>query len=146
MYQHILVPLDESKCSEAVLPQVEALARQTGATVTFIEVVTVEPTMVMTGPYEMVPDWRQEEVEQRACGCESYLENWQQRFQNKGIEADYCIEYGSIVSAILETAAREGVDLIAMGSHGRTGFSRFIHGSVTAEVMQKAEQPVLIVK
>ena len=46
---------------------------------------------------------------------------------------------------ILQTAAQEGADLIVVGSHGRTGFSRMLLGSIAAKVVSQAPIPVLVV-
>jgi nucleotide-binding universal stress UspA family protein len=47
---------------------------------------------------------------------------------------------------ILQTAADEGADLIVMGSHGRTGISRLMLGSITAKVVARASVPVLLAR
>jgi len=53
---------------------------------------------------------------------------------------------GFPAAAILSVAKEEDVDLIVMSSHGRTGLSRILMGSVAEEVMRKAECPVMVVK
>jgi nucleotide-binding universal stress UspA family protein len=53
---------------------------------------------------------------------------------------------GSPVTEILRFAERENVDLIVMGSHGRTGLSRLLMGSIAEGVMRKAPCPVLVVR
>ena len=47
---------------------------------------------------------------------------------------------------LLQFAKREGVDLIVMGSHGRTGLSRLLMGSIAEGVVRRSECPVLVVK
>ena len=56
------------------------------------------------------------------------------------------ITQGMPARAIIETATREGVDLIVMGTHGRTGLGRAVLGSVAEKVMRRAPCPVLTVK
>ena len=56
------------------------------------------------------------------------------------------ITQGLPARAIVETATREGVDLIVMGTHGRTGVGRAVLGSVAEQVMRRAPCPVLTVK
>lgn len=53
---------------------------------------------------------------------------------------------GAPADAIVDLAKEEGVDLIVMSSHGRTGLGRLLMGSVAEVVMRRAECPVLIVK
>jgi nucleotide-binding universal stress UspA family protein len=75
---------------------------------------------------------------------------WDDLHQIKALQDDVRLEYvlseGGAARAILEAAATHGCDLIVMGSHGRTGFSRFLRGSVAEEVVRKAPCPVLVVK
>jgi nucleotide-binding universal stress UspA family protein len=146
MYKKILVPLDESKCAEAILPHVESVAQSMGATVIFLQVVDFAPTIPLVSPYDMLPDADPGLMERRVAEAESYLADWQRTFQTRGIEASCCIEYGDVVSTIMAVAEREGVDLVAMASHGRTGLSRFFYGSVAAGVMQRIDRPLLLVR
>ncbi|MBI2807935.1 MAG: universal stress protein [Planctomycetes bacterium] len=53
---------------------------------------------------------------------------------------------GDPANVIVETAAEAGADVIVMGTHGRTGFTRLIMGSVAEEVLRKAPCPVLTVR
>ena len=53
---------------------------------------------------------------------------------------------GYAPEGIVETAEEVGCDLIVMGTHGRTGFSRLLMGSVAESVLPKATCPVLVVK
>jgi nucleotide-binding universal stress UspA family protein len=59
---------------------------------------------------------------------------------------EHCYTTGLPVDQILNVANRERVDLIVIGSHGRTGLSRLLMGSVAEGVMRKAHCPVLVVK
>jgi hypothetical protein len=51
-----------------------------------------------------------------------------------------------LAEAILDTADREGADLIALASHGRTGLSRVLYGSVAAGVLHRADRPLLLIR
>jgi nucleotide-binding universal stress UspA family protein len=62
------------------------------------------------------------------------------------VRVDRIIREGPTTAVILQAAADYGADVIVMGTHGRTGFRRFILGSVTEEVLRKAPCPVLTVK
>jgi nucleotide-binding universal stress UspA family protein len=55
------------------------------------------------------------------------------------------VEPGSVVETIINTARERGCDLIVMATHGRTGLTRAILGSVAADVLPKAPCPVLVV-
>ena len=63
-----------------------------------------------------------------------------------GIEARIRVEHGSVVDAIINAAEREGANLIAMASHGRTGLARAFYGGVAAGVLHRVDRPLLLVR
>ena len=66
--------------------------------------------------------------------------------QARGIAVKACTESGPVVAVILDVAEREGVDLIAMASHGRTGLGRVFYGSVAEGILHKADRPLLLIR
>ena len=143
MYNAILVPLDGSNRAEAILSHVEDLAQRYGATVIFVEVVEPVPYSVGLDQDYLV---LREEFERRVQRAESYLAALQSEFRKKGIEARTCVTSGPVVDAIIKTAEREGADLIAMASHGRTGLSQVFYGSVAAGVLHRIDRPLLLIR
>lgn len=146
MYKKILVPLDESKRAEAILPHVEQLARCFDARVIFLEV--LEPIRIYTTSHGYFPqleldEYRDETVIPRA---EAYLSGLEGEFREKSISARSIVEEGPIVSTIIKVAEREGADLIAMASHGRTGLSHVFYGSVAAGVLHRIDRPLLLIR
>jgi nucleotide-binding universal stress UspA family protein len=146
MYKTLLVPLDGSRRAEAILPQVEEIARCFEAKVFFLQV--IEPIYVFTGANGYVGNAGLEENTREilAQKAEDYLVGLQGEFRKKGIHAELIVEEGSIVSTIINVAEREGVNLIAMASHGRTGLSRVFYGSVAAGVLHLVDRPLLLVR
>jgi nucleotide-binding universal stress UspA family protein len=67
-------------------------------------------------------------------------------FQHTGYPLELRVEVGHPFEQILDTARREYVDLIVMGTHGRTGLAHLVLGSVAEQVMRLASCPVLTVK
>jgi nucleotide-binding universal stress UspA family protein len=144
MYQTILVPLDGSKRAEAILPHVEELAQRCSATVILLQV--VEPFSVPIGPAGPNLALDVPMVEQLMNDARLYLANLEGVFREKRIDAQIRVIFGPVVATILDVAKREGVDLIAMSSHGRTGLSRVFYGSVAAGVLHGVDRPLLIVR
>jgi nucleotide-binding universal stress UspA family protein len=66
--------------------------------------------------------------------------------QGSAIRLDRVIRDGPAPAVILDAADEFAVDLIVMGTHGRTGFRRLVLGSVAEEVVRRAPCPVLLVK
>ncbi len=77
---------------------------------------------------------------------ESYLTGLERTFRQKNIEAKKRITQGPVVKMIIDTAANEGADLIAMASHGRSGIARTFYGSVAAGVLQRVDRPLLLIR
>ena len=144
MYHNILVPLDRSKRAEAILPHVEHLARRYGANVIFLHV--VQPDMTPWGPE--IPNKRYyfDEINRQIKATEVYLVELEGRFHSKGINTKRLIFNGSIVETILLAADIEGVDLVAIASHGWSGLPRVFYGSVAASVLQKIDRPLLLMR
>ena len=144
MYKTILVPLDGSKRAEGILPHVEELARSNAAKVIFLHVIESKPFII--GPEFDYIDKYQEMLDQLSEGSEKYLKGLRGEFSEKKIEVDICLAHGSVVEEIIRAANREGVDLIAIASHGRTGLSKAFYGSVAAGVLHRIDRPLLIIR
>jgi len=144
MYHTILVPLDGSKRAEAILPHVEEMALGYEAKVIFVRV--VEPPPVVVVPEGGRRLGHQMEFERREEEAESYLTGIQGEFREKGIEAKTSITFGPVVEEIAKATGREGADLIALASHGRTGLSQVFYGSVAAGVLQRVDRPLLLIR
>jgi nucleotide-binding universal stress UspA family protein len=74
------------------------------------------------------------------------VQNVSVRGARRGVEVVTAVEEGSPHEEVLEYADREGVDLIAMGTHGRTGLDRFVTRSVADRVVRAADPPVVTVR
>lgn len=144
MFSKILVPLDGSKRAETILPYVEQLAQQNDANVVLLQV--LEPGAALVTPYDMVPYFDAEAIEQRKQEAMNYLAGLCAELGANGIKVQKLVEQGPIVRMILDVADREKVRLIAMASHGRTGLARVFYGSVAAGVLSQADRPLLIVR
>jgi nucleotide-binding universal stress UspA family protein len=144
MYKTVLVPLDGSNRAEAILSHVEELAQRYQARVILLQVVEPMPRSVvgLDGTYMMLRD----EFEQRTAKAAAYLDSVRGGFREKGIETRTRVVSGPVVDAIIRAAEREGADLIAMASHGRSGLSQVFYGSVAAGVLHRIDRPLLLIR
>ncbi|SFR66080.1 Nucleotide-binding universal stress protein, UspA family [Halogeometricum rufum] len=141
MYDTILIPTDGSEHAVRAAEHGRYLARLFDATVHVVNVADVQAAAGVFG----------------AGGVD---EEFMSRLDAKGEEAIEAVEdaladadsvetaivRGDPREAILEYAEKHDVELLAMGTHGRTGLSRYITGSVTEHVVRTAEVPVLTVR
>jgi len=142
MYRKILVPLDGSKRAEKILPHVEELARRYKAKVIFLQVIEYK-TVTTHDAALILSDKVFDQVKKHAG---TYLEGLRVEFRKKGIECQTHVIYGPVVEGIINMAAQEGVDLIALASHGRNGLSRVFYGSVAAGLLHRVDRPLLIIR
>ena len=144
MYATILVPLDGSRRAEAIMTHAKTLATCFCAKVIILQV--VEPAYIPSDPASYLPELESELNEHRKREAENYLLSWKQRLSSQEIEAEVKVEIGPIVETIIKVSQEENVDLIAMASHGRSGFSRVIYGSVANGVLQKIDRPIFLIR
>ncbi len=139
----ILVPLDGSDLGAAALPLVEQLALQMNAHVTLLQV--LEPRQVVTwGETQLIfSDRQRRRLEERAL---QYLRGVQLGLRERGVVSRTEVEWGLPAEVILERAAEQEVDLIAMSTHGRSGVARWVYGSIAERVLRGAEVPVLLAR
>ena len=150
MIKRILVPLDGSELAEGVLPHAADLAKGLQAEVVFIQVVNVlspiQPMEPISGPAVMPLLSLPEDVEAERKAAEDYLSRVVTDWRAMGINACCEVVLDAPASSIVGYARSHQVDLIAMSTHGRSGLSRLVFGSVAEQVVREAGIPVLLVK
>jgi nucleotide-binding universal stress UspA family protein len=77
---------------------------------------------------------------------ETYLGDWQKKLQMTKVKCRQVALEGFVPESVLSIAETEAVDLIVMSTHGRSGLSRWVYGSVAAKVLQAAPCPVFLVR
>lgn len=142
----ILVPLDGSELGEKVLPHAEAIARAMGAEITLLTVLAPPSGGPAAGKVEAIPEAALEAAEALWNEARLYLEKLQRDLRSRGIAARIEILQGDIGGEILGYSEAAGCDLIAMTTHGRSGLSRLIMGSIAEEVVRSAGRPVLLIR
>ncbi len=143
MYHKILVPLDGSKRAERILPHVEELAKRYKAKVIFLQVIEYKTVPTTEAAFINISE---QEFDQAKEEAETHLSGIQGEFREKNIESKTHVTYGPVVEGIINIAAQEGVDLIALASHGRGGLSRVFYGSVAAGLLHRVDRPLLIIR
>jgi len=136
----ILCPVDFSEVSGKSIRYAREFAVGMGASLHLLNVVEPRP-MAVDMSLSYVP--LEEDLEKAA---REDLEEIAGAERKHGVEVSLDVRIGSPSDSILEVAAEEGVSLIILGSHGKTGLSRLLMGSVAESVVRKAKCPVLIVK
>lgn len=137
MFERILVPVDGSEPSRNAADHALELAAEQGATVHALYV--VEPVAVTEGGTGQV-------IEAMQSTGESIVSELGDRAEAKDVTAITDVETGVAHRTILEYADENDVDLIVMGTHGRTGIGRYLLGSVTEKIVRLSDVPVLTIR
>jgi universal stress protein A len=133
----ILVSTDFSTCSDSALAMATALARDSNAT---LLIVHVEEIPLATGSAEYlysVPEPATQELKKMLSEVLP---------RDVNVPFEHHLLAGDPAEAIIRTAEQENVDMIVIGTHGRTGLTRLLMGSVAEAVVRRASCPVLTVK
>ena len=146
MYRKILVPLDGSELAECVLPHVEAISK--GCEVKDVILVrVVEPLDLQPDAYIAFTGDELVRIESgRKSEAEEYLKKVKKQLQESVIRVRSEVLAGKAAESLAEYASKNGVDLIVIATHGRSGISHWYWGSVADRVLRSACVPVLMVR
>lgn len=139
-YDDVLIPTDGSEGAKAALDFGVEIARRSDARVHAVHVVA---TAELAGsPESTIPNSVLEDIEQVG---EEAAEEFAETARSAGLEAVSTVLKGSPQRELLSYAEEEDVDLITMGTAGRSGIERYILGSTTEYVIRRSEVPVVAV-
>jgi nucleotide-binding universal stress UspA family protein len=142
MYKKILVPLDGSELAKKALDQAEKLAKAFDAEIILFQVV---PFMPIYGSPELVTPLIVDEKQKDAA--EKYLFNLAEEMKKRSLKVTSRVRTGQVVAMeIIDFAKESGVELIVMCTHGRSGITRWVLGSVALKVLTRAETPILLIR
>ncbi|HXX07295.1 MAG TPA: universal stress protein [Pseudolabrys sp.] len=146
MYQHILIPTDGSELAEHAVTNGLTLAKSVGAKITVIIVeepfnwLSISETQANRASEELIK--HDEKVKKHAA---SVLNRAVNAAKQAGVSCDTIqVENAQPYQAIIATAKGRGCDLIVIASHGRSGLSAVVLGSVTNKVLTHTKTPVLV--
>ncbi len=146
MYQRILAPLDGSGLAECVFPHLEALAA--GCQVKEVVLArVVEPFRpISSGEYILKPEEVLRINEEAKTAAQAYLKEAAAKIKLSETAVKTEMIIGSPAETLANYAARNKVDLILIATHGRSGVSRWVWGSVADRILRSACVPVLMVR
>lgn len=148
MISKILVPTDGSKTAKKSLEYAVQFAKQTGATITLLSVIDKSAFVPQSVPAMSVSKNLMEPIENYLrIAAESYTEYAQKLCLKYEIPCRIVIRSGRPVEEIIKEAEKSKVDIIIIGSHGKSALKAVVLGSVTFGIINKGTKiPVLVVK
>jgi nucleotide-binding universal stress UspA family protein len=142
MYNRMLIPLDGSKTAEKVLPYARRLATVSQVSVELLGVIDMNEIAGEISPSEA--PYAEALAKEALRNSTEYLEGVARTFRNGMVRCR--VEQGRPEDSIINAAAVDKNTLIAMATHGRSGVSRWLLGSVTEKVLRATVNPLLVVR
>jgi nucleotide-binding universal stress UspA family protein len=139
-YGEVLVPTDGSEYAEAAVDHGLAVAEAAGARVHAVNVVDLG-SMTASATYGLPDDV----VARIEADGEAAVEEVASRARGRGLEAVTDVRRGSAARTLLDYVDRKAIDLVTMGTAGRTGLDRYLLGSTTEGLVRRSDAPVLAV-
>ena len=154
MYKKIMVPLDGSPLAECVLPHVESIVKGCNAAeVVFVRV--IEPIHLPAGggsdsgyifSKEEAARIRKETESQNKSLAKKYLDGLIRQKKYPGVKMTVEVLEGNPAHTLAEYAEKNQFDLLVIATHGRSGVSRWVWGSVADRILRSACVPILMVR
>ena len=146
MYKKIMVPLDGSSLAECVLPHVEAIAN--GCPVReLILLRIVEPERVYSVSNSPIdPNIAASRESERKKSAEEYLQKIADKIDGPGLQCKVKAIVGRIADSLVDYCVENSVDLIIIATHGRSGVTRWVRGSIADKILRSSRIPVLMVR
>lgn len=146
---HVIVAVDGTPLSEGVLAAVEAAGFLANAQLELVSVAppTVpSPAVVLAGTSGMPLDWYEESATAARKALETTDDEAAARLRAAGLHVTWKVAAGDPAHEILQAASEVDADLIVMGTHGRTGLTRLLLGSVARNVILHTHASVLVMR
>ncbi|ACZ43436.1 UspA domain protein [Thermobaculum terrenum ATCC BAA-798] len=140
----ILVPLDGSAFAEEALPVARRLADALGGELALVR--AVYPPSATLAQEWMVASYLAEELETREQEAEAYLAEIARRLASEGRETEIYVKVGGPVGVIEAVASECEAALVVMATHGRTGASRLVLGSVAHAMLLRSQVPIVLTR
>ena len=145
LYRKILLPLDGTPRSEVALPVACEFALRFGAELHLLVAYDISSALLV-GQEESLPADLTKLKEHQRRRVESYLQHKAEEIRARGIAVHTVAKGEDAREAICQYAALQEIDVVIMHSGGRSGWMRFLTGSVAEEVLRHAPCPVLILR
>jgi nucleotide-binding universal stress UspA family protein len=142
MFSRMLIPLDGSKTAEKVLPYARRLATVSDVAVELLGVVEMSDIAADIASNEAA--YAEALIREAGRNSTEYLENLAKTFRHGKVRCN--VQQGRPEDIIIAAAAADKSTLIAMATHGRSGVTRWLLGSVTEKILRGTLNPLLVVR
>src|SRR5579862_1624426 len=135
MIERILVPLDGSMTDEAILPQVRRVLHQNRSEIILVRAVNEAPVV-----------GTMEDGDAALEAAREYLYGQKEKLESAEVRVKAVVRHGAPIDVILKTVGEEKATMVAVATHGASGISRLLLGSVAEGILRRSPVPVLVVR
>jgi len=153
MYKKVMVPLDGSKLAECILPHVEAFISGCQLnTIVFVRVIEPVSTSSHRGyqvsemDFKLIEENTKRIKEERTTSADVYLKDVVNRLEHTGVKFQTEVLVGNVADRLIDYSEANEVDMILIATHGRSGVSRWVRGSIADRILRASRVPVLMVR
>jgi len=153
MFKKIMVPLDGSELAECVLPHVQAFISGCQInTIVLVRVVEMAATSYKGAYVTSAEDLAKIDAntkrieEERKNNAAEYLKGVVSRLKSDGVKYQTEVLSGRVAESLVDYSEANAVDLILIATHGRSGISRWVRGSIADRILRASCVPVLMVR
>ena len=147
MYKKIMVPLDGSQLAECVLPHVEAFVQSFSLSkVALVRVVEPEDLPAYRVEGNILSQVKLDRESGRKTAAEDYLAHVGRKLKHGETPLHTEVLIGRVPESLIDYAEQKDIDLIVIATHGRSGVTRWVRGSVADKILRSANVPVLMVR
>jgi len=141
----ILVTLDGSQFSEAIIPHVEKLAKSMNSEVTLLRVIE-SAKLPQLAAYSDREKYEKDFMAKMEREAERYLDKKRTALESKGVKVNSVFLTGKPVETILQYSEEKSANLVALTTHGFSGISKWAYGSVASKIIEGSPKPILLVR
>jgi nucleotide-binding universal stress UspA family protein len=143
--EKILVTLDGSQFSEAIIPYAEKLAKSMNSEITLLRI--IEPMKLpQLAAYRDREQYEKDFMVKMEKETKLYLNRKKTALSRKGMKVNSASPEGKPVEAIMQYIEKKHIDLIALTTHGFSGITKWAYGSVASKIIEGSPKPVLLVR
>ena len=138
----LLVAVDLSECTQIIVKKAEEIAKALSAKVWILHNAVPEPDVV---EFKADPQTARESLSKKFHSEHRQIQKIAKQLRKAGLKTTALLVHGETVETILKEASKLNVDMIVIGSHGRSKMYQLLVGSVSEGVLRKSRCPVLVV-
>jgi nucleotide-binding universal stress UspA family protein len=143
-YKHVIVPLDGSPLAECVLPHLNNFGTEIGEVELVRVACPIELHFKAALPFDARDEEKLNQAEVKEAG--EYLQRVKSKLESWGLKVTTTVLIGQVADTLAEYLHKKEPDLLMLATHGRSGPSRWIWGSVADKVLRSSDIPVFLIR